>query len=88
MKQNTKNEIKDWLQLIALCAAGGIVVFHVNSVFGPTTPANAEQKPNGIERVVEKIDTIAHGDTIDGTGRVRVTREMFLDNMKRSQPQR
>ncbi len=88
MKQKTKKDIKDMLQIIALCAAGGIVVFHVNSFFKPAGPANAGQRPQGIERMVETVDSIIPGGTIRGIDSIQAAREMFFGSLHSGRPQR
>jgi len=88
MKQKTKNEIKDILQIIALCAAGGIVVFHVNSFFKPAGAENTHAAPQGIERVVEKVDSVVPRDTVSAVSRIQAAREMFFSGLQRGLPQR
>jgi len=60
MNPKIKKEIKDWLELIALAAAGGIVVFHINGFFAPTT--NTTQVPKPVQTTVTK--NINNNDTI------------------------
>ena len=87
MKEKTKQDIKEWFQLLGLAAAGGIVVFHVNSFFKPST-ANKDAAAHGIERIIEKADTIVPRDSITAMNRMRAAQEVFFDNVRHNLPTR
>lgn len=87
MKEKIKQDIKEWFQLLGLAAAGGIVVFHVNSFFKPA-PANKDATTHGIERIIEKADTIVPRDSITAMNRMRAAQEVFFDGMRRNLPTR
>lgn len=73
--------------MLGLAAAGGIVVFHVNSFFKPSVP-DKDAAPHGIERIIEKADTIVPRDSITAMNRMRAAREVFFDGMHRNPPTR
>ncbi len=54
-KEKLKSDIKETVQILGLALAGGVVVFHINSFFKPSSDA----APQKIETVMEKVDTIA-----------------------------
>ena len=87
MKEKTKQEIKELFQMLGLAAAGGIVVFHVNSFFKPSVP-DKDAAPHGIERIIEKADPIVPRDSITAMNRMRAAREVFFDDMRRNSPTR
>lgn len=87
MKEKTKQEIKELFQMLGLAAAGGIVVFHVNSFFKPSVP-DKDAAPHGIERIVEKANTIVPRDSITAMNRMRAAQEVFFDDMRRNSPTR
>lgn len=87
MKEKTKQDIKEWFQMLGLVAAGGIVVFHVNSFFKPSVP-DKDAAPHGIERIIEKADPIVPRDSITAMNRMRAAREVFFDGMHRNPPTR
>ncbi|MDE5615998.1 MAG: hypothetical protein K2I81_04175 [Alphaproteobacteria bacterium] len=87
MKEKTKKDIKEWFQILGLAAAGGIVVFHINSFFKPATPEK-DMQSNGIERIVEKVDSIVPRDSITAMNKARAAQEMFFDGMRRGMPTR
>lgn len=60
MNPKIKKEIKEWLELIALSAVGGLVVFHINGVFSPNKEQNKEPIKTEIAKPVTTRDTIAH----------------------------
>lgn len=59
MNPKLKKDIKEWLELIALVAAGGIVVFHINGFFKPNTDTQASTP---VQTAVTKIKN--NNDTI------------------------
>ena len=73
--------------MLGLAAAGGIVVFHVNSFFKPSVP-DKDAAPHGIERIVEKANTIVPRDSITAMNRMRAAQEVFFDDMRRNSPTR
>ncbi|MDE6250525.1 MAG: hypothetical protein K2M34_02740 [Alphaproteobacteria bacterium] len=53
MNPKLKKEIKEWLEIIAWAAVGGVVVFHVNGLFAPKNNDTEPQKPEQVQ-VAEK----------------------------------
>ncbi len=59
MNPKIKKEIKEWLEMIALAAAGGIVVFHINGFF---TPSKATTKTD--KTIQATVNRALNNDTI------------------------
>jgi len=87
--KNIKEEIKEILRLIGLSAAGGIVVFHVNSFAGCNRTATRPEKQHAdtTHVVASPADTIMR-DTIAVKNSIAAARDMFLSGMKRGLPTR
>lgn len=83
-KEKFKQDFKDTVQMLGIAAAGGIVVMHINSFFKPTTTNAAPDQ--GIEHIVEKVDTIIPSDSIVARDKVRQLREHFLSGVRSQLP--
>ncbi len=59
MKQNIKQEIKEWFEIIAISVVGGLVVLHINGMFSPKTKKDAEPVKTEITKTSIQNDTIA-----------------------------
>lgn len=59
MKPELKKDIKEWIEIIALAAIGGLVVFHINGVFSPKSEKGKEPVKTEISKPAATNDTIA-----------------------------
>lgn len=55
MKEKTKKDIKEWIQLIAMAGVAGLIVMQLNGFVTPSESKPA--KPS--ERKTEKADSVA-----------------------------
>lgn len=58
MNQKLKKDIKEWLELIALSAVGGLVVFHINGMFSPNKEKDKMPEKTEIVKPTTPSDTI------------------------------
>lgn len=70
MNQKLKKEIKEWLEIIAFSAVGGLVVFHINSVLSPKTEKGTEPVKTEIVKTAASNDTIAQ-QTLNGVKQLK-----------------
>lgn len=59
MKPELKKDIKEWLEIIALAAIGGLVVFHINGTFSPKSENGKKTVKTEISKPAATNDTIA-----------------------------
>lgn len=59
MKPELKKDIKEWLEIIALAAIGGLVVFHINGMFSPKSENGKKTVKTEISKSAATNDTIA-----------------------------
>ena len=59
MKPELKKDIKEWLEIIALAAIGGLVVFHINGTFLPKSENGKKTVKTEISKPAATNDTIA-----------------------------
>lgn len=58
MKDKTKKELKDWLEILGCMVISSVVVFSVNGRLNQCTRAKKEQDKS-VESVEAKADTVA-----------------------------
>ena len=57
MKEQTKKDIKEWLQLIGMIGVSGVIVLHVNGFLSPSA-SKEDKQVEPTEKVAQKADSI------------------------------
>ncbi|MBD5400549.1 hypothetical protein HDR61_02285 [bacterium] len=83
MKEKTKQNITEWIELFGLTALCLVAGFHLNSL------GKSDKKQDTQKTGTERVDSVVQRDTaIHTRHHAHTAQELFLDGMRRSLPSR